>query len=131
MRLIRVLLPTGNVEILMTSLLDRDIYPAEAFAELYHLRWAQEECYKCFKSRVEVENWSGKSALTIRQDFHAKVLTLNLTAVLTSTAQQMVDDRCRGDGHPKQVNLTYALCAMKNAGPSADPRRSSGTAASP
>ena len=114
-RLIRVLLPTGNIEVLMTSLLDPDTYPAEEFAELYHLRWAQEECYKCFKSRVEVENWSGKSAITIFQDFHAKVLALNLTAVLASTAQAIVDDRCHGDGHPKQVNMTYALCAMKNA----------------
>ena len=101
MRLIRVRLPTGNIEVLMTSLLDPDTYPAEEFVELYHLRWAQEECYKCFKSRVEVENWSGKSALTICQDFHAKVLALNL--VLASTAQEIVDDRCRDDGHPKQI----------------------------
>jgi hypothetical protein len=112
-RLIRVLLPSGTVEILMTSLLDRDDHPAEAFATLYHLRWAQEENYKCFKCRVEVENWSGKSSLTIRQDFHAKVFTLNLTAVLTRTAQQQVDEHHRGDNHPKQVNLTHALCAMK------------------
>jgi hypothetical protein len=103
-RLIRVLLPSGTVEILMTSLLDRDDHPAEEFAPLYHRRWAQEENYKCFKCRVEVENWSGKSSLTIRQDFHAKVFTLNLTAV---TAQQQ--EHHRGDNHPKQVNLTHAL----------------------
>ena len=114
-RLIRVLLPTGEVEVLMTSLLACDDYPAEAFAGLYHLRWTQEECYKCFKCRVEVENWSGKSALTIDQDFHAKVLALNLTAVLARAAQDVVDDRCRDDIHPKQVNLTHALCAMKGA----------------
>ena len=104
-------LPSGTVEILMTSLLDRDDHPAEEFATLYHLRWAQEENYKCFKCRVEVENWSGKSSLTIRQDFHAKVFTLNLTAVLTCTAQQQ--EHHRSDSHPKQVNLTHALCAMK------------------
>ena len=56
-----------------------------------------------------MENWSGKSSLTIRQDFHAKVFTLNLTAVLTRTAQQPVDEHHRGDNHPKQVNLTHAL----------------------
>jgi hypothetical protein len=112
-RLIRVLLPTGEVEILMTSLLDRDDYPTEEFATLYHLRWTQEENYKCFKCRVEVENWSGKSSLAIRQDFHAKVFTLNLTVVLTRTAQQQVDEHHRGDSHPKQVNLTHALCAIK------------------
>jgi hypothetical protein len=114
-RLIRVLLPTGEVEMLMTSLLDREDHPTDAFAELYHLRWAQEENYKCFKCRVEVENWSGKSPLTICQDFHAKVFTLNLTAVLTRTAQQQVDEHHSGDSHPKQVNLTHALCTMKGA----------------
>jgi hypothetical protein len=108
-RLIRVPLPTGEVEVLMTSLLDAVDFPTDAFAELYHLRWAQEESYKRFKCRVEVENWSGKSALSIFQDFHAKVLALNL--VLASTAQGIVDRR--DDSHPKQVNI--ALCAMKDA----------------
>jgi hypothetical protein len=89
-RLIRVPLPTGEVEVLMTSLLDAEDVPTDAFAELYHLRWAQEENYKRFKCRVEVENWSGKSALSIFQDFHAKVLALNLTAVLVSTAQEIL-----------------------------------------
>src|SRR3954453_5641369 len=106
-------LPTGEVEMLMTSLLDRDDHSAEAFATLYHLRWAQEENYKCFKCRIEVENWSGKSSLAICQDFHAKVFTLNLTAVLTRTAQQQVDEQHGDDVHPKQVNLTHALYAMK------------------
>jgi hypothetical protein len=114
-RLIRVELPTGEVEVLMTSLLDAETYPAQEFAELYHLRWAQEESYKCFKSRVEVENWSGKSALSIRQDFHAKVLALNLTAVLAGTAQEIVEDHHRDDRYPKLVNMTHALCAMKDA----------------
>src|SRR3954447_18089568 len=61
-----------------------------------------------FKCRVEVENWSGRSALSIFQDFQAKVLALNLTAVLASTAQEIVDDRRRDDSHPKQVNMTQA-----------------------
>jgi hypothetical protein len=55
-RLIRVRLPTGEVEILMTSLLNREDHPAEAFATLYHLRWTQEENYKCFKCRVRVRS---------------------------------------------------------------------------
>ncbi len=114
-RLIRVRLPTGDVAVLMTSLLDPDDDPADEFAELYHLRWGQEEHYKCFKSRVEVENWSGKSALTICQDFHAKVLALNLTAVLASTAQKIVENSCRDDGHPNPDNKSHAQGAKKGA----------------
>src|SRR4051812_30478980 len=41
--LIRVLLPPGEVEVLMTPLLACDDSRAEAFAGLYHLGWAQEE----------------------------------------------------------------------------------------
>jgi hypothetical protein len=114
-RLIRVLLLTGEVEVLMTSLLDAKDFPTEDFAALYHERWAQEENYKRFKCRVEVENWSGKSALSIVQDFHAKVLALNLTMILAGAAQTVVD-ACGWDTVPvKQVNLTHALCAMKGA----------------
>jgi hypothetical protein len=69
-RLIRVGLPTGEVKVLMTSWLEAETYPAQEFTELSQLRWAQDESDKCFKSRVESENWSGKSALSIRQDVH-------------------------------------------------------------
>ena len=31
-----------------------------------------------------------------------------------ATAQEIVDDRRRDDTHPKQVNMTHALCAMKD-----------------
>ena len=38
-RLIRVDLPSGEPEVLMTSVLDESHIPVEDFAELYHLRW--------------------------------------------------------------------------------------------
>jgi hypothetical protein len=38
---------------------------------------------------------------------------LNLTAVPTRTAQQQVDEHHCGASHSKQVNLTYAHCALK------------------
>jgi len=37
-RLIRVTLPTGETEVLATSLLDTEAFPAELFADLYHQR---------------------------------------------------------------------------------------------
>lgn len=40
LRLIRVELANGESEVLLTSLLDREAFPAEVFAELYHRRWA-------------------------------------------------------------------------------------------
>ena len=77
LRLIRVELDSGESEILITSLLNTQKYPFEQFAELYHLRWPVEEDYKTMKKWIKVENFSGKSVLSIYQDFHARVFSKN------------------------------------------------------
>ena len=95
-RLIRVELDSGEVEVLATSLVDNVAYPTTVFKELYHYRWPVEENYKVLKSRIEIENFTGKSVLAVYQDFHAKVLTANLTAILAQPAQKVVaqQNRC-------------------------------------
>lgn len=39
LRLIKVVLSTGQIEVLATSLIDARASPASAFAGLYHARW--------------------------------------------------------------------------------------------
>ena len=55
--------------------------PNGLFSDLYHSRWPVEENYKIIKSRIELENFSGKSALSVYQDFHAKVLMKNIVSL--------------------------------------------------
>ena len=81
-RLVKVELPDGGVEVLCTSLLDDQKYPVEDMAELYHYRWCEEEGFKLFKSRMEVEYFSGKTAWAVKQDFFAKVFIMSLCANL-------------------------------------------------
>lgn len=77
---------TGEKEILLTSLRKED-YPYSIFQELYFKRWGIEEGYKFIKA-IEIENFSGKSALSIEQDFHATVLTANSQAILMLEAEE-------------------------------------------
>ena len=44
-RLVTVRLPTGELEVLATNLLDETLYPTAAFAPLYHQRWGIETYY--------------------------------------------------------------------------------------
>ena len=53
-----MLLPTGEIEVLLTNLYDTVQWPLEQFGELYQLRWPVEEGYKFDKSRLEIERWS-------------------------------------------------------------------------
>ena len=47
LRLVRVVLSTGCIEVLATSLLDTAAYPTGEFAALYHARWSIEEAFDC------------------------------------------------------------------------------------
>jgi len=113
-RVIRVELKNGAVEVLITSLLNEEDYPAVWFKPLYHKRWGVEEGYKREKSRVEIENFSGRSALTVRQDFHAKILALNLASITAWVAQVITDQQFKHRRLRYQVNFANALSLMKN-----------------
>jgi hypothetical protein len=111
-RLVRVELGEGKTEILCTSLLDEQMHPTDSFKELYHQRWKEEEAFKMLKSRMNIEQFSGKTERAVRQDFHAKVLTMTLCAIYAFPVQERIDAENQADQkrkHPKQINKTNAM----------------------
>ena len=86
---VRVLLfklKSGKQEILLTSLLDQKKYLPIDFFNLYSQRWDTEENYKFQKSIAAMENFSGKSKLTVEQDFFATIFTCNIASLLMQEA---------------------------------------------
>jgi hypothetical protein len=114
LRLIRVQLDDGEIEVLITNLLDEQALPARKFKELYHLRWGAEENYKRLKQWVEIENFSGKSVLSVKQDFYAKVFTTNLASMVANVAQKQVDKATAHRQYNYQINFAQALSKMKD-----------------
>jgi hypothetical protein len=116
-RLVRVVLDTGEVEVLCTSLTDTTAYPHEVFEELYHLRWGVEEGYKLYKSRIEVEDFSGKTARAVRQDFYAKMFLMTLTAAYAFPIAEKVVEEFKADEnrkHDQKINRTNAIACMRD-----------------
>jgi hypothetical protein len=108
LRLIRIDLEDKSW-VLITSLLNSEKYSHDVFSELYHLRWPVEEDYKVVKCRMEIENFSGKTALSVYQDFHAKVLLKNLTAILALPVNEKLKEPTNPRKYDYQVNFTQAL----------------------
>lgn len=111
-RLIKIELPGGEKEILCTSLIDSQKYEYEEFDSLYHYRWNEEEAYKLLKSRIELENFSGKTARAVKQDFHAKVFLMTLCAAYAHPIEEKVTEEYRADKSRKfdqKINRTNAL----------------------
>ena len=93
--MIKVDLPGGEKEILITSVLDKKLISHHSFKGLYHERWFVEEAYKRLKSRLEVENFSGQSVLAVKQDFYTKIMTYNLEALVANVALVKVKEETK------------------------------------
>ena len=113
LRLIRVELDNGDVEVLATNLYDSAAYPCEVFKKLYQLRWPIEEKYKDVKSKVQVQNWTGMSVETCKQDFYAKILTLNITALIIFQAQNEVKENAEHKKYDYKTCISEAVRKMR------------------
>lgn len=113
-RLTRIELDSGKTQILATSLTNMDKYPHHLFSELYNLRWPVEEDYKAFKYRLQVENFSGKTVHSVYQDFHAKLFSKNLVAVIASTTKKEILKKSENYKFLHQLNFAQAVSRLKN-----------------
>jgi hypothetical protein len=114
LRLIRIQLENGETEILITSLIDTEKYQLEIFFDLYHHRWPVEEDYKVMKCRIEIENFTGKSVLSVYQDFHARIFSKNLTAMLAFPTRRDIEHNNDDKLHQYRINFTQAVSKTKD-----------------
>jgi hypothetical protein len=115
-RLVCVTLENGEKEILCTSLLDMEKYPCEDFPELYHLRWNEEEGYKLLKARAEIECFTGKTAIAVKQDFFARVFAMSYCAILAFPIEDKVRNEYSNNQnkHDQKINRTGSLAMFRN-----------------
>ena len=113
LRLVCIELDSGEKEVLATDLLDEIGF--EEFKDLYHQRWFVEESYKHLKSRVQIETFTGKSPLAVKQDFYANIFTSNLTAILAFPTHAKIEQETIGRKASYQLNFTQALSKMKDS----------------
>lgn len=114
LRLVRVDLPTGQTEVLISSLTDRHEYPIEIFGDLYHQRWPVEEDYKVMKSRIQIENFSGKTVHSVYQDFYAKMFTKNFVSILIQSAKDRIETVASGRLYAYKANFTHVLAITRH-----------------
>jgi hypothetical protein len=117
LRIVCIDLPEGGKEYLATSILDKTKLAYEDFLDLYHYRWNIEEAYKLLKSRLCLEDFTGKTALAVKQDFFAKLFTMTMMAVCAFPIDEQLKKEAaqdtEGHKHPKQINRTNALALIK------------------
>ena len=113
-RLIRVKLDNGETEVLLTTLLDRELYPASDFKQVYGWRWGEETFFDRVKNRLEVERFSGTSVTAIKQDFYGMIFLASLESVLSKSDEEALakESKQRKTKTEAQVNHAVSYVAL-------------------
>lgn len=99
------LIKFGN-RVFCTSILKKKIKPQD-FNALYCSRWGVEEAYKTLKNWSELENFSGKTSLAVKQDFYSKIFLMNLSAAFSHP----VEEKIKKEKENYKINRVQALAS--------------------
>jgi hypothetical protein len=98
-RMVKIKLSSGEIEILLTNLYNEQLYTLSDLKGLYAMRWAIETSYGMQKNQLQLEQFSGHRVICIKQDFHASVFVANL--------QSLINKQC--DNYLQRINLRRKL----------------------
>jgi hypothetical protein len=111
LRIVNVKLENGEIETLITNL-PQKIANSEELKELYGERWQIENTYDILKNKIEIENFSGKREISIKQDFYAQILMYNMLISTKHELNQEIKEKIDSE-YQYQVNLNQLIGKIK------------------
>ena len=112
-RFVKVILDNNEIEVLATSLTDTEKYPRDIFKEIYWKRWKVETFFSKLKTRLELENFTGKSVESVKQDFYSSVFLCGLESILTEDTDIILKEK-ENVTHIQKVNKAVSFNAIKD-----------------
>jgi hypothetical protein len=114
LRLVRVRLSDGQYEVLATNL-PRELFPAECFAEIYHMRWGIETSYETLKSKLQLENFTGTKPILIEQDIYSSIYVYNLAENIARDVELENAQKLNNDyKYPMKINRNVCIGVLKS-----------------
>lgn len=106
-RVVKVILDTGEVEILATNL-DENEFTSEELKELYSKRWSIETGYDRLKNLIQIEEFSGLNEIKIKQDFYANIFIYNLSTIIKIDATKIIMRQPRNRENKYSYNPNFS-----------------------
>ena len=114
LRVEKIFLKTGEVEILITSIKDEKILSNAEMKTLYNKRWAIETNIGKEKNLIQLENFSSHTKNGIEQDFFATFIANNIHSVLCKEAQEKVDEKVKNRKYNYKINTSASMHEFKH-----------------
>lgn len=114
-RVLKVLLPNGEMETLLTNLDEKQL-PLSQAAALYFKRWTIETAFDTLKSKLQLENFSGKTEVSVCQDFYATVYIAGFAMICAAdaTKQIQVNDQGKNLKYARKANMNRSIACLRN-----------------
>jgi Transposase DDE domain len=113
-RLIRVELENGEIEVLATTMMDEEVYPAEDFKELYNHRWAVETCFYILKSYMQLLNFSCFKEDGCKKEILHTLIFYNMQSAMIFSAKEEVATKYEDREYEYQVNRNVSICFQRD-----------------
>lgn len=114
-RMSKVILDTGEVEYLLSNISEEIILPTE-MKDTYFKRWQIEIGYDILKNKLHLENFTGKTKITIEQDFYAQIYTFNVLQDIKNTNTRRIQEKQLNKNlkYKYKVNINILAGWLKN-----------------
>ncbi len=114
-RMSKVILDTGEIEYLLSNISEEIILPEE-MKEAYFKRWQIETGYDILKNKLHLENFTGKTKITIEQDFYAQIYTFNVLQDIKNTNTRRIQEKQLNKNlkYKYKVNINILAGWLKN-----------------
>jgi len=113
-RLVKVILDNGEIEVLATSLLDEKKYSNKEFKGLYGKRWGIETEFDHLKNHLMIEDFTGLSSLSVLQDFFVSMFMANMQQIFISEAQDELKKQKKDTEYDYKINKNLSFGFMKD-----------------
>lgn len=115
LRVIKFTLPSEEIETLITDLPQSEFEHSE-FKELYFKRWPIETKYDLVKNKLQLENFTGKTVLSVYQDFYAGMYLTNVAAFAKYISDKNISNSSEGKNlkHEYQTNTNMLIGKLKD-----------------
>jgi hypothetical protein len=90
-RITKIMLPSGEIEVLVTNLFDIEKFSKTDIEDLYKMRWEIEEGYKKLKPKMKLEEFGSKRQEGIYQEFYSHIFMMNITQILCNLSQKKIE----------------------------------------
>lgn len=113
-RVTKVTLKTGEVELLVSSILDMKLVTEKDIQVLYSMRWGVEEGFKNLKPKMKLEQFGCRRYEGVYQEFYAHIFMMNLVGIIGTDAEDKITEITQNRKIKYKYNWQNAFRFVRN-----------------